>query len=717
MTFAQTVGGLILFFLILVGPVPLGLFLLFLIQREGPALSSSSGALVLGDMWCLIEVSIGIFLGLIHLLNLRSLLVAEAVIGVVGIGLIWFARGQVPFPSLEGLFRENIRATIVQILLVGTVSCVGLLLLWKLASQPITDEDSLAYHLPTIAQWYQRGQFIPLEQFDFRYFTNHFGNTVAPVGERLASQISRYPYSWETLCLLFLLPFNNDLLVALPNLFAWMLLGMSVFLLSMRFGAEGTHSLGAACLILTLPIVLEQVTTLHVDLPFAAFFFATLWFAAQFNRTRAFPYLALFLANLGMLLGIKTSGIAYGGLLVFALVVMEIEPFLRHRKPDRHIRDGYRTSMPYMLGGGIWGLFLGGFWYIKNYLEVGNPLGYINVQFANLVLFPGVLSMAEIAKTSLASLFRLSNLQHWQILVEQIGLNLSTPFLAMILPVILLPFTLIFARRKLLTGSFPIFLMLLIGTGLLYWTTPYSGDNGENFWKISPFIGQALRYAFPFVGLLGIASAVGISSLRVREEITEAIVLLSVAPSVTLKLVQGNFKAFFFILTVGIVLLLASELTQPFRRFGFAPGRPRFQGVVIGGLGLVVFIALIFPALYIAGEKREGSRNATFGGLQQYVDSKVPPGTSIGYLYSITSYLFYGTRFDKRVVYAPTSKSDSLESWVDSLRKREVSVIAIGPLEYETNPREMTWLNDPSGPFTRLYAQDGYYSIALYELK
>ncbi|HJW69961.1 MAG TPA: hypothetical protein VJ829_11435, partial [Candidatus Binatia bacterium] len=46
-----------------------------------------------------------------------------------------------------------------------------------------------------------------------------------------------------------------------------------------RFGASRLHALAAAFFVLATPLVRQQVSTMHVDLPLAAFFAAGLSFA------------------------------------------------------------------------------------------------------------------------------------------------------------------------------------------------------------------------------------------------------------------------------------------------------------------------------------------------------------------------------------------------------------------------------------------------------
>jgi len=85
---------------------------------------------------------------------------------------------------------------------------VGLTMFAQVGLVPINETDSLSYHMPAMAQWYQSHAF------------------VMPGG--VTAAVTRYPYDWEALCALFLLPFGDDFLVASPNVLAWLVFGLSI---------------------------------------------------------------------------------------------------------------------------------------------------------------------------------------------------------------------------------------------------------------------------------------------------------------------------------------------------------------------------------------------------------------------------------------------------------------------------------------------------------
>jgi len=191
------------------------------------------------------------------------------------------------------------------------VAALGIVLLWRSIGQPAVDYDALMYHLPLLAEWFQHHTFTVLAQFDVA--------AVAP-GEDVSTTwqvlTGRFPFTWEALRLLFVLPFGEAFAAAVPNLAAWVLLGLAVYRLSVTLGAQRVHGLAAAALLLTVPLIVWHMSSQPVELPLASLFLAGLYLFADYARTRAAVSLALALATTGMLLGVKTSAAAYVACLV-----------------------------------------------------------------------------------------------------------------------------------------------------------------------------------------------------------------------------------------------------------------------------------------------------------------------------------------------------------------------------------------------------------------
>lgn len=744
MLIIQHLWEFFLFLVILLAPLPfcLSLFL----SSESEIKSFTFAHFLLGTLtcWCLTEVGISIFLGSIGQFNVYAVIVAESLCLIAGLWTVFFIQRdklQLFVANLKG-FKQRIDR--LEMLIIGSVSFVGVILLERLATRPIVNYDSLWYHLPTIARWYQEGSFVRLDEF------THTGDLVTDA-------IGYYPYNWDLLCGLFVIPFKEDFLVAFPNLIAWIILGLSMYLVAIRLGAKRFYAMAGSSLVLTLPLLLSHINTLHVDLPFDSFFMVGLYFAISYNQTRSFLSLALFIASLGMLFGIKTSAVGYGALLIAFLILIEIRYGLGKRINKKN------TFSSYLLIFGLLSLlFVGGFWYFKNFIDVGNPLGIIKVQIAGITLFPGSLEMSSIRQTSLANLFKLTNFSHVTIISLQALVRLQIPFLILTLQVILLLPYLLFARQKQIKKEYPIaILILLISTGLLYWKTPFSGTNQLiPLGSIQSYIGQQARFAFPFFSILGVGGSVTATALKTRK--------INVAIIVLISSILGILSSSFFEIVRTETSIKAkggwaSKILDSFRTDP-AEATKQIQNIVMGtnlldlilysaiyilviallywllftnlnclkfieslhkmfvqsktGLIVSVLIGLLITASFVAREKRDFLRTDFFGNIYQYLSTKIETNDKIGYILSYRSYIFYGKNLDKKVFYTP-SKSDNLSQWLDELHQRGISVVAVGPLEAKMGwgqSKELRWLDTSDGVFTRIFGEDAEKEPTLYRV-
>lgn len=518
MLLLQHVGELALFCVILFSPFPLCLVAARLIANQTLISGLAHSILLILTLWCVIQVCIGLLLGLVHHLFLTEVLIVNVLLLLSGIlCLIWVRRSGVN-GAIEPLFKVHPKLNRFEQIILIAISCLGAVLLRKLALQPITNYDSLAYHLPTMMEWYQAGH-LPIFS---KYLTN---------------QIGYYPYSWELLCLLFIMPFREDFLVSFPNFIAWLIFGLSIYKLSDQLQAGRIYSLAAASLALSVPAVLNNINTMHVDLPMAAFFIVSLYWLTLFIQSPTLISFCLFLMTIGMLVSIKTSGILYAAILGFVLLVHLI---MNRRKvfSGNVVRSSSISAQGMVILYGsslLCFLLIGSFWYVKNFLATGNPLGLLHIKVAGLTIFPGNLETAEIRKTTLAKLFDVTSIHDWQVWLSQVLIELQLPFLLVALQfATALPKTLGFWQKKPETNHFRnsslLLLILLIVMGLLYWTTPYSADTliGENKWKITPWVGQGLRYAFPFVGALSVAAAIGATQMQTSRQLVLAFTLVSI---------------------------------------------------------------------------------------------------------------------------------------------------------------------------------------------
>lgn len=760
MLIAQHLWELILFLIIVVGPIPLSLSLTFENQKEKGNYSFPHFLLVLLTGWSIAQVCTGLILGSADRLNISAVIIVEILICAIGLILIYaknhraFTLSQWPIPQLQQPLGKS------EYLIIGASAFAGFVLLETLATKPTTNYDSLWFHLPAIARWYQTHSFTLLDAT---------GNWIFD-----QEQAKIYPYNWHVLSVLCVLPFREDFLAAFPLLIAWVLEGIAVYLLSVKFGASRIHGMAAASLVLTVPMVLNQVNTIHVDLPLAAIFTVGLYLGLSYHSSRSPSELSLFLAAAGMLAGIKITGIVYATSLLGGLAILEIKKFALYKNSTPANFRIHHFIKPVLLCGIACCLFLGGFWYARNLLHINYPVGDagdIKIPLQPIALPSPVQQptptlpaspaspLFKIWQSTLVAQFNPRNISHWQTLGLQVIIRLQLPFLAFALQVLAAPLAFIQGKTRIINQNNIILIVVLASTGILYLITPYtSGTAGESIGQINPLLGPYFRYGFPFLSLLGIAAAATATKLKTRNRVVVAVVLVSSISGITSSTISDIIKNDFFtgksiIWGTGLIdkfksnfgetINIAIKILAPsFRYLAIYP--LVFIGLLL--LGWIIFkhppnliwlknlltslkkssyimiicicIALMVSASWVAREKRDVARTELYRGIYEYIDKNTVADERIGFFLSSRSYLFYGRNLDRQVLYVPF-KADRLSAWIDNLRRNKIRTVGFGPLT-GTNAatrKALSWLTSAEGPLKPVFGKDFNTEPVLYRLK
>lgn len=734
-----------LFLILLGGPLPLCLSIVLKNARQVSAYSCAHSWLLIGTAWSIIQVMTGLFLGSVRQFHVTALILSELILFAAGTVTFLRARRRAPF-SWRNLMPASRQFNKQELLVVASLSFAGVMLLGKLATVPVTYYDSLWFHLPPMARWYQ----------------THYFTLLDPAGEWLFAHPDAkvYPYNWEVLCALFLMPFGEDFLVCLPALIAWLLLGLSVYLLSRQFGATRFHSMAASALVLTVPYIIDQVNTIHIDLPLASFYMACLYLALSYHRSRSATELALLLASLGMLAGLKTIGFIYAAFIAGLFALLEISRIWRNTQQIATPKfSSWRQVLnPAVATGVICLLVLGGFWYLRNFLEIKSyTAGESAVKVASTALsavpIPARINLYKLQQSTLTNQFNPTDIAHWKTFGMLAISRLQIPFVAMVMQVLVLPVAFLVQRRIPHPNTAGLF-ALLIATGFLYWNTPYSsGTSGDVAGQLSFLLGYNLRYGFPALGVLGVAAAASATLMRTPDKIIAALVCLSTVTgtvsSSLFDLVRHNFfvgnsevkptkilesfqespvqgvafishhltpvmsslAAGLLIYIILLVLLLgrgginseANRYSAKFSRLFRPSSRP---------LAFFIAIALTVSATSIAREKRDLARTEIYGGIYEYIERHINPADKIGYLLSSRNYIFYGRDLTYKVLHVPL-KSELISEWLQELREKKVSYVALGPLDLDSQKsadkerlkRDLLRLEN-SGELTRVFGKD-----------
>lgn len=668
--------------LIALGPLPACLVWVRAAEWSVESRSLARNWLALGVVWCALETAVGLGLGSLGVLRLGWVLLVQG--GLFAAGLAWWYRARAPkSPRARELLLPSVAPRLGQCLILGAAGAVAAALVLVLTTRPFQDYDSLAYHLPTMARWFQTGHLERLEQFRW---TN-----------------SAYPYSWEVLCALFLQPVHEDFLAAWPNLAAWALFGLAVYDLSRRLGARQTAAMAAGLAVVSMPGLMESVGTLHADLPMAAFFLGGLCFALHYLSTRSRALLGLFLLSLGLVAGVKTSGLVYDAVLVAVLLAGLL--LRRHPPLSRPARS--RHSLVLLLLAAACAVLLGGYWYRQNLVEYHNPVAPLRLQFGDRVLLPGPLTAEVLHRTSFAALFNPADAIDWGTLGGALAEHFGPAF-PVLLCAALLGLAAVLLRGRPITRIHAVGLLsLLLLTGYLYIATPYSGDNGVHHWQITPWMGQALRYAYPCCGLLAAAAAVGATALGLPSWLLLLLGVTAVLPGL------AAWRLLPMLLCAGTCWVVLPLLQRPLP----SPDAPRLLDYRRVVLLLVAGLPVLLLGTYVARLWRTSERLGQWGGLPAQVQSDVGPQETIGAFRCSRTYLLYGPDLSRRVLRIPEDLGLNGEQWRQHLRSHRISVVAMGPVPARgADLAYALWLESDDGPLVRISGHP-ISAVALYRLK
>ncbi len=225
--------------------------------------------------------------------------------------------------------------------------------------QPPLEYDSIAYHLPFVVEWYKSGSLMGI-------YYNAF-----------AGPLGYYPSNFELFELWAVLPYGRDCFVNLINMPLFPLLGIATYAVAKNFKLTHQASLLAAAFLLYIPLFGHFLGFLHVDLFFTLTFVAAIYFIQEYwIKGQGMLFIAL---SIGAMLGTKFLGIPYA----FPLVIAAIIAIIKHRKP---------LDLAALAGGAT---ATGGFWYLRNWIEAGNPIFPTTVKIGETTIFDGYYGLTD----------------------------------------------------------------------------------------------------------------------------------------------------------------------------------------------------------------------------------------------------------------------------------------------------------------------------------
>ena len=629
-------------------------------------------------LWFVLQAFIAHLLGWTGLLNRFSLLAIHVLVFTAGLYL-----NKEPFKLPEPPEDYKIPLLIVAFLFI--------VLFFQVLGNPTTDFDSLCYHQPTMANWQQDGRFSVLHILDYQTM-----QSISP--EPNTGQVARYPFGWEATCMTALLPFGDDVMISFLNLVCWLLLGLTLFVISQQFGAERNAATLASLLGMLFPLVLKHIGTMNVDLPFAVFFLAGLVSAKQFSKTPQPIFLFSFIASISLLFAIKLSAIPYSAVLVVFFIFQLVAEQRGNIKQALCIKNQFIA----LLTGFIFFLITGASWYLRNWIELGNPFGYLVVESFGLKIFDGELESKQLTVTALKNVFDVTELQHWKTFFKQFWVQFQLPMLLLGLGAFGILKVFISKDIEIKKSQIIVLFAVAAACFYFYWSNPYTADNNTATPQITPWLGQQMRFAFAFAFLIAPIAAIGMTILNLPKNF-----LICFAGFIWLVSIIAFYKQYHGQMDALFLILMYHSIVIEKRK----PGKIAKVTICIATICIVII------HIITAVHAREKNRETNYDSIYVYMKKNVPADSTVAYFRSPVSYFFYDRDLKRKIVFG-AEHVETNEEWLRELRDKNCEYIVVGPLSkefIEFVPAAQA-INDGEMPFEKIHGDGIEKSYTLFKI-
>ena len=250
--------------------------------------------------------------------------------------------------------------------------------------------DALYYHLPMVGQIMQSGtiQENPNPSFIQQYI-NVFSKNI------------NLFFLWNIIFL------KSDVIVDLSQLFFTIAGVLSIYSMAVKLGIKEKYAIYSSLLFFFTPVLILQSTVNYVDGAVSMLFLIAVNFLVHDDRghhaanndgvkyvyKRRVPILLSGLA-VGILLGSKPTGPVFIMVMLGAILIREIIMVLKplHTMPGGKghvLKKGLQAYLVYFI---MPAFFIGGYWYMRNWIFYGNPVYYMDLSFFDITLLKGLKS-------------------------------------------------------------------------------------------------------------------------------------------------------------------------------------------------------------------------------------------------------------------------------------------------------------------------------------
>lgn len=544
-------------------------------------------------------------LGLAQILWLPNLLFLNALILLVVVLVCGRLPASVPVTKAGGAlesfyFRLPVLLPLVVLIVFGTVkSGVNLV-------NPPFGWDSLNYHFTFAVEWLKNGNLMtPPVVFD---------DPSPPY----------YPLNGSLFYLWLMMPLRSVFVADLGQLPFFVVAVVAVYALGRKMDLAPYYSLIAALLFALIPNFFKQLQIAYVDVMVAALFLAGLNFLCALSESPGLPAAILSGISLGLLIGTKTTALPSALLLCCFCAAICL------KKPK-----GLRYVGIVVLGI----VCLGGFSYLRNLFETGNPLYPFDFRVAGIPVFTGVMDRATYAAHFTSADYHLGKMLFRE------GLGGQTLLFVFPFAVCGLPLALMRAPQRLnLREGFVLVLPLLLY--LIFRLVIPLGNT---------------RYLYPALGVGMVAGFMSLRRLAVSPKVIDVLMVLCTCASMA-ELAKRQELVFSLIGT--LVVFVAVMLV---RRRLVALTFDNLRRFLFGALIVIVGALILLEGDYVKNEFPRYKKMVKYSGFWPEATqawewlNRRTTGATIAYAGRPVPFPLYGSRFKNNVYYVSVNTVEPLQ--------------------------------------------------------
>ncbi|MBN3040261.1 MAG: hypothetical protein JW867_03965 [Candidatus Omnitrophica bacterium] len=644
------------------------------------------------------ELVLGV-LGILYLLNL-------ILFNLLVFLLIWFLSSRkkaLSFPDNNKKIKELFQSNTV-IFLAILILVPGLIKTYINLISPTFGWDCLNYHFTFPVEWLKNA---------------NLNNPIVVSDDPFPSY---YPINGSLYFLWLIFPFRSDFIADIGQLPFFIISFLALFSISRKLGLSRLYAFIAAALLVAMPNFFKQLRFGYIDIMVGGLFFAGANFLLSLKEDFSLNYIVLFSLSLGILIGTKTTALAY---CVFLIVPFLLILLFQAKLNLKHKLFGLLLFLVLI------GCF-GGYSFIRNFLQAGNPFYPLKLTIMGKEIFKGVIDRATFTSRNQEGGYSLSKLLFSEGLGPQ-ALLFIIPGLVLSLPVKII-------KEKSRDIFYNYFMILPL---ILYFVYRY----------ILPLPNS--RYLYPMLGLGMIAGIYTCYKIKIPKK---AVLTFSV------------ISALACLSSFGKRLELVADIVSVLSLFALVVFIKKKKGLFFLNISrrqayVCLFIFIIFLGLinvyYIKNEYPRYVLMQDYSGYWPEAVkawawlNKNTDGNNISYIGKPVPYPLYGTKYKNNVYYTSVNSIDPIhlhdlmdseyqwdraesmhinfrqdnnyrgradyKIWLKNLRCRKTDFLFIYSLQHTDEllfPVEYYWAKDHPGVFEMVFEErDGNSAVKIYKIK